>query len=83
MIWQYGLSFLAGVLASGIWVLYVKAVTKNKALPAAAADLAIAVMGSGASQLWAMRQDDFWILAIWDIGGATGTYILIKYGFKK
>jgi len=76
------LSFLAGAAVSGLYVLYIKAVTANKPLPAAAFELSMSLVASGAIQIWALRESNFAVLAANDLGGALGTYLLLKWGLK-
>lgn len=77
------LSFLAGAAVSGLYVLYIKAVTANRPLHAASFELTMSLIGSISFQVWALRESDFRVLAAWDVGGALGTYFLLRRGFKR
>lgn len=76
------LAFSLGLLTAAAWVVYIRAVQERRAGRAAVADLAILLAGSGGVQVWALAGGSFWLFAAFDLGAATGTYLLVARGVR-
>ena len=77
------LALLLGLCTAGAWVVYIRAVTMGHAGKAALADLAILLSGSVGVQVWAMGGESFWLFVAFDVGAASGTYLLVRAGYAR
>ena len=75
------LAFLLGLGTAAAWVVYIRAVNGGRAGAASLADFAIMLAGSFTVQLWAWAGESFATLFAFDVGGALGTYLLVKGGY--
>ena len=76
----YGLVGVLGFLSSGLYALYVQSAAHGHAGPAAMTDLAMMLLGTGLTTLWAIKKNDWKLLVMWDVCSAIGTYLMVRFG---
>lgn len=70
----------AGLATSWLYAVYIKAVAGNKPARASVSDFGLMLMGSMTTQLWAVDHNNIWVLIVFDVVSAFGTYWAVKRG---
>lgn len=71
---------LAGLLTSVLYARYIRAIGSRQPGRAALADFGLMLMGSITSQAWLTEHGNFYVLLLFDVVAAIGTYWAVKRG---